>query len=240
MKTLSILSAALLAAGVTNIQALPGTGAAHTHHSHVARADFRDDFDAFDNVNTWRCEYTCPLIETNRARFRLRSGVPPNNVGSWSKARYTPERFTSGRFTVSFSLTERPRDHPVWWGVALWDDGPAEDGSQFNEINFGYTTDQSYTDTELRFESAKRGEYVSLRVNTGVDLYDGEYHEATLEYDATRVAFYFDGRLLEEITDQAVIPTDPMDFILGPRLVTGGSPLTAGFTESIDWVEISS
>jgi hypothetical protein len=88
---------------------------------------------------------------------------PQDNEGSWSKARYTPTRFTSGRFTVSFSLTARPGDHPVRWGVALWDDGPAADGSQFNEVNFGCTTDQSYGNTELRFESARSGAYDSLR-----------------------------------------------------------------------------
>lgn len=231
------LTAVSLAFGLTIAHPASDTSV-HTSHNHHIRADFRDEFDTFD-TNLWRCEYTCPVIEGGRARFRLQSGVPPNNYGSWSKARYTPTRFTSGRFTVSFSLTARP-EQPVWWGIALWDDGPAADGSQFNEINFGYTSDQSYGDTELRFESARRGVYDSLRVDTGVNLYDEQYHEATLEYDSSRVALYFDGQLLKEITDQAKIPTDSMDFILGPRLVTGGQPLTQGFTQSIDWVEISS
>lgn len=231
------LTAALLAFGLVTAHPTSDTSLQTTHKHHI-RADFRDDFESFD-TNLWRCQYTCPVIEGGRARFRLRSGVAPDNEGSWSKARYTPTRFTSGRFTVSFSLTARPEDHPVWWGVALWDDGPAVDGSQFNEINFGYTTDQSYGNTELRFESARRGAYDSLRVDTGMNLYDEQYHEATLEYDSTRVALYFDGQLLREITDQAIIPTDPMDFVLGPRLVTGGEPLTQGFTQSIDWVEIS-
>jgi hypothetical protein len=76
-------------------------------------------------------------------------------------------------------------------------------------------------------------------VDTGVNLYDEQYHEATLEYDSARVALSFDGQLLQKITDQSIIPTDPMDLVLGPRLVTGGEPLTQGFTQSIDWVEIS-
>ncbi|KAM6517825.1 hypothetical protein FSOLCH5_006593 [Fusarium solani] len=194
---------------------------------------FRDDFNTFSTAN-WRCEYTCPVIETGKARFRLKSGVLPNREGSWSKARYTGKRFTSGKFTVSFSLTERPKE-PVWWGVALWDDGV---NGKFNEINFGYTTNgQTYSDTQLRFESAKEGVDDYRKIDTGVDLYDGEYHTATLEYDANHVAFYFDGKKVGEITDKKFIPTVPMDFLLGPRLVEGAG-LAKGFTESIDWVEI--
>ncbi|KAK7754294.1 hypothetical protein SLS62_003587 [Diatrype stigma] len=206
-----------------------------TRTSHVTRATFRDDFDAF-STNAWSCEYTCPVVEGGKARFRLRSGVPPDSPGSWSKARYKAQRFTSGNFTVSFSLTARPTEQPVWWGVALWDDGP----NDFSEINFGYTTDQSFSDTQLYFESARRGNARSVAVDVGVDLYSEEYHTATLEYDADHVAFFFDGEKVGEITDRSFIPTDPMDLLLGPRLVTGGEPLTEGFTQSIDWVEILS
>ncbi|KAM0551347.1 hypothetical protein ACHAPJ_008455 [Fusarium lateritium] len=224
--TQTILSAALLMAGVS---AQP-TDSGHTH---VERAVFRDEFTTFDE-KVWSCEYTCPVIEGEKARFRLRSGIAPNNEGSWSKARYTPKRFTSGRFTVSFSLTAKP-DEPVWWGVALWDD-TGDNG--FNEINFGYTTDgKNLGKTELLFESAKDGNDISIPVDTGVDLYDETWHEATLEYDADRVAFYFDGKLLKEVTDKQYIPTAPMDFLLGPRLVRG-EPMAKGFTQSIDWVEI--
>ncbi|KAM5343635.1 hypothetical protein ACJ41O_012172 [Fusarium nematophilum] len=229
------LAATLAVAGV-NAQALPTAEPANTN-AHVARATFRDEFTTFSR-DTWSCEYTCPVIETGKARFRLQSGIEPDNYGSWSKARYKPQRFTKGKFTVSFSLTERP-EQPVWWGVALWDDGPTSDMKNFNEINFGYTTSQSFTNTQLLFESAKRGNAVSLQIDTGVDLYDEQYHTATLEYNSSRVAFYLDGKLLKEVTDKSVIPTDPMDFILGPRLVSGGNPLTKGFTESIDWVEIT-
>ncbi|KAF2971584.1 hypothetical protein GQX73_g2028 [Xylaria multiplex] len=147
-------------------------------------------------------------------------GIEPDHEGSWFKARYILERFISGRFTVRFSLTAWPTQK-VWWGIALWDDGPAEDGSQFNAINFGYTVDGS-----------------STSVNTSVNLYDGKYHNATLEYNFQHIAFYFDGKLLQEITDTASIPADPMDLILGPRLVTGGEPLIEFFLKSIDWVGI--
>ncbi|KAI0424382.1 hypothetical protein F5Y09DRAFT_142671 [Xylaria sp. FL1042] len=204
-------------------------------NAHVSRTSFRDDFTE-SNESIWSCEYACPTIENGRARFHLSAGIEPNNEGSWSKARYKPERFTSGRFTVSFSLTARPTQK-VWWGVALWDDGPAEDGSQFNEINFGYTVDGSLTDSQLLFESTRLGEGQSIPVDTSVNLYDEEYHNAMLEYDSEHVAFYFDGNLLHEITDKVSIPTDAMDLVLGPRLVSG-DPLTEFFLESIDWVEI--
>ncbi|KAH7140300.1 hypothetical protein B0J13DRAFT_557496 [Dactylonectria estremocensis] len=229
--------AAVLLVASENVEAHPAPDSSHLH-THIARSTFKDEFTTFD-TNTWRCEYTCPVIETGKARYRLKSGVAPDNYGSWSKSRYTPQRFTKGNFTVSFSLTERPTKQPVWWGVALWDDGPTADLKQFNEINFGYTTDQSYTNTQLLFESAKHGVYSSLKIDTGVDLYSEEYHTASLVYDASHVAFYFDGKKLKEITNTSVIPTDEMDLVLGPRLVTGGSALTQGFTQSVDWVQIT-
>lgn len=230
------LATALLGSGA-HVLAQPAQRATEPRASLGTRqVIFRDDFSTFDE-GTWSCEYTCPTIETGKARFRLQSGVPPDESGSWSKARYTPQQFTSGRFTVRFSLTSRP-EQAVWWGVALWDDGSAEDGSEYNEINFGYTTDQSYTNTQLRFESAKNGKAESLFVETNVDLYDEQYHTATLAYNSETVSFYLDDELLKEITDTSVIPTDPMDLLLGPRLVTGSEALTEGFTESIDWVEI--
>jgi beta-glucanase (GH16 family) len=197
---------------------------------------FTDPFDTF-GASIWSCEYHCPTATGGAARFTLAAGAAPDTNGSWSKIRYKPRRFTSGRFTVRFSLTARPKE-AVWWGVALWDDGPAADGSQFNEINFGYTTDESQPSTGLRFESSKHGKGVSLKVDTGVDLYDGQFHVGVLEYDATHVSFYFDGKLLQTITDTSVIPTDPMDFLIGPRLVTGAPSLPADFTESADSTEI--
>ena len=228
------ITATLLVAGAS-VQALPSAGTApHSAPSkHHARLSFKDDFESFDE-NTWSCEYDCPVIEGGRARFRLRSGVEPDNYGSWSKAKYKGQKFTSGRFTVSFSLTARPKQ-PVWWGVALYGTDP--DG-EVNEVNFGYTTSQSFEDTQLWFETYRRGESDPVKVETNVDLYDEQYHTATLEYDASHAVFLLDGEQLAEITNTNVIPTDPMDFLLGPRLVTGGDPLTEGFTQSIDWVEI--
>jgi hypothetical protein len=198
---------------------------------------FFDDFDSFERGDTWSCEYTCPTAVDGATRYALEPGIAPDQYGSWSKIGYRPRRFTAGRFTVRFALSARP-SQKVWWGAALWDDGPSADGSQFNEINFGYTTAHSFTNTQLYFESARRGNAVSVKVDTGVDLYDGSFHTATLEYDATRVVFYFDGVLMEIITDPTVIPTDPMKFILGPRLVTGSAPLDSTFTELIDFTEI--
>jgi hypothetical protein len=195
-----------------------------------------DAFDDFD-TDTWSCEYTCPTVSEGHASFRLQAGIAPDNEGSWSKIGYKPMRFTSGRFTVRFALTARP-GQKVWWGTALWDDGANPDGSEFNEINFGYTTNQSFSNTQLLFESARRGNFDSVKVDVGTDLYDGSYHTATLEYDASHVAFYFDDELMHTITDPDVIPTDPMKFIIGPRLVTGSSGLERDFTETVDWTQI--
>ncbi|KAH7308481.1 hypothetical protein B0I35DRAFT_453764 [Stachybotrys elegans] len=227
-----------LARGLAGVRTVPVPISEHRDRNATVPARqvlFRDDFEDF-NQTIWRCEYSCPVIETGKARFRLRSGVEAETHGSWSKASYKPRQFTSGRFTVRIALTERP-NATVWWGVALWDNGPAANLSQYNEINFGYTTDQLFGDTELRVESTKLGKYASVRVDTGVDLYDEQWHVATLEYDANHVSFYLDGNLLQTITDRSVIPTDPMHLVLGPRLVRG-DPMTTGFTQSIDWVEV--
>ncbi|MGZ3146342.1 hypothetical protein ACVDFE_30985 [Lentzea chajnantorensis] len=213
-----------------------GTGSAAAAPSPVdARAGYVENFDSLDPA-IWQCEHSCPTVTDGVARFELKAGAPPRTAGSWSKVRYRPQRFTSGEFTTRFALSHRSRQQ-VWWGAALWDNGPAADGSQFNEINFGYTTDQSYTNTQLRFESAKRGKAVSLKVDTGVDLYDGKYHIATLRYTSSYVDLLFDGRHLMRITDRSVIPTDPMSFVLGPRLVAG-APLTGNFTQSVGAAEI--
>lgn len=228
----------LVAVAVSTVQAFPAFGADIADMRLAKRTSIEDNFKSLDK-ETWKCEYTCPVIESGKARFRLHSHVPPDEKGSWSKIRYKPRRFTSGRFTVEFSLSSRP-PQKVWWGVALWDDGSASNGSKFNEINFGYVTGQSFTDTQLLFESARNGNVRSIRVDTGVDLYNGESHTATLEYNHRRVAFYLNGRLLRTITDKEVIPTDPMDLVLGPRLVTGSKPLAKGFTQTISRVEISS
>jgi beta-glucanase (GH16 family) len=234
---------AALADGASATDGAPDSDGASTSDGASADAPgpftslFVDDFDAFDS-GIWSCEFSCPIVTGGVARFSLQAGVPPDREGSWSKAVYTPRRFTSGRFTARFALTARP-DRAVWWGAALWDTGPQPDESQFNEINFGYTTDESFTNAQLYFESARLGNGVSIKIDTGVDLYDGAFHTATLEFDATHVSLYFDGVLMHTITDPGVIPTGPMDFILGPRLVTNSAPLDAEFIESVDRTEIA-
>jgi len=194
-----------------------------------------DAFDALD-LGVWRCEYGCPSASGGTATFSLLPGVDPSNAGSWSKIRYTPRRFTSGTFTVRFSLGPRPTQ-PVWWGVALWDAGPNPDGSQFNEINFGSRTDSSYADTEMDLFAARLGQRFSIKVDTGTNLYDGSQHVGKLVYDATRIDLYFDGALLQTITDTRFIPTDPLDLVIGARLVT--TPvLTSRFDMIVDSCEI--
>jgi hypothetical protein len=192
---------------------------------------YRDDFNSFDSA-VWSCEYSCPTASGGLAKFALLPGIAPNNNGSWSKARFKPTRFTSGKFTAKFALSKRP-SQPVWWGIALWDDGPSPDGSQASEINFGITTSESATNSQMRFESMKAGKDTSLVVETGVDLYDGSFHIGQLVYDATRVELYFDGKLLSTITDTNVIPTAPMDYLLGTRLVQTPA-LGAEFDEIVD------
>lgn len=201
----------------------------------IERATFVDEFDRID-AGTWQCEYTCPKAKAGAAKFRLKAGVPPDHYGSWSKLVYKPQRFTSGRFKVRFALSKRPKQ-AVWWGVALWDDGPS--ANKFNEINFGYTTSQSFTNTQFFFESARLGKAKSIKIDVGVDLYDGKVHEGILEYDQNHVSLYFDGKLMSTITDRDYIPTDPMDFIIGPRLVTGSDELAKDFIQTVDRAEIT-
>ncbi|CAG9951029.1 unnamed protein product [Clonostachys rosea f. rosea IK726] len=167
-----------LVAAAAFVSAAPNEAAERPQY--VKRTTFRDDFTTFDS-SIWSCEYSCPVIEGEKARFRLYSNTAANQEHSWCKARYKPQRFTSGTFTTYYSLTARPKQ-PVWWGVALYDE-PMED------------------------------------ITVDFDLYNEEYHEATIEYDASHVALYIDGVKKTELTDSSLIPTDAMDFLLGPRLV---------------------
>lgn len=196
-------------------------------------------FESFDTWNeaAWTCEYTCPTVSNGIASFNLRPGVTPRREGSWSKIVYRIRRFVAGSFTVRFALSERPRE-AVWWGVALWNTGPNPDQSEASEINFGITTSESAKDTEIRFESMKQGCSVTHTVDTGIDLYDGSFHVARLVYDATHVAFYFDGDLLDEITDADAIAAAPMYFLVGPRLVRSPA-LTSPFVESVDYLKVA-
>ncbi|RYP26244.1 hypothetical protein DL768_011809 [Monosporascus sp. mg162] len=113
----------------------------------------------FQHINTdiWGYEYAGPAIETGKARFRLRSGVQPDNKGFPVEGQLQAHTSYLRPITLSFSLTAAQSS----WsglGVALWDDRPASDGSQFNEICFGYTTDQTFTKTQLWVESSRHGE----------------------------------------------------------------------------------
>jgi hypothetical protein len=196
---------------------------------------YTDGFDTLD-PNAWQCEYSCPSVSGGAATFSLLPGVGPDGVGSWSKIHFAPRRFTAGSFTVRFALGPRPPE-PVWWGVALWDAGPSPDQSLYNEINFGARTDGTYTDSEMDLFAARLGQSVSVKVDTGVNLYDGSFHVGRLVYDATHVDLYFDDKLLRTITDTSVIPTDPVGLVLGTRLETV-PVLVSGFDMIIDSCEI--
>jgi hypothetical protein len=62
-----------------------------------------------------------------------------------------------------------------------------------------------------------------------------------LEWTDHAVRLHFDGKVVKEITNRAVIPIDPMDLILGPRLVDKEKGLLEmEFVETVDWVDIVS
>lgn len=75
----------------------------------------------------------------------------------------------------------------------------------------GIQLTQSFTNTQMLFESAKSGHGRSEKVDTGVNLYDETYHHATFQYSSNHVSPFFDGKLLRTITDQSIIPTVAMD-----------------------------
>jgi hypothetical protein len=78
-------------------------------------------------------------------------------------------------------------------------------------------------------------------VDLGVDLYSGRWHVAILEWTAHAVRLHFDRKVVKEITNRDVIPTDLMDLILGPRLVDKEKRLLEReFVEKIDWVDVVS
>lgn len=196
---------------------------------------FSEPFDTLD-PNNWGCEYSCPTVSESRATFTILPGVAPRNEGSWSKIHYKPQRFTAGSFAVRFALGPRPGE-PLWWGVALYDEGPELDESEYSEIYFGYRTDGSLSDTQMLLESARFGNATAIEIDTGVDLYDGTFHTGRLVYDSTHIALYLDGELLQTITDTAFIPTAPMSLVLGTRLVEE-PVLSDRFDEIIDHCDI--
>lgn len=208
-----------------------------THDASVTPdpTSFVDEFDTLD-MSAWGCEYTCPTVKSSKATFSLRAGVTPDMQGSWSKIHYMPRRFTSGTFKVQFSLGPRPTE-PVWWGVALYDEGPSPDQSQYSEIYFGYRTDGSLEDTQILLETARFGTSRAVTIDAGFDLYDGSFHTGELTYDAQHIELTLDGQLLRTIEDTSVIPTASMSFVLGTRLVE--TPVLAtGFDDVIDRCEI--
>jgi len=192
---------------------------------------FTETFDLLD-ANLWSCEYDCPTVSGGAAHFSLLPGIQPENQGSWSKIDYKPQHFTEGSFSVSFALGPRPAQS-VFWGVALWDPGPNPDESQYNEINFGYTTDGANTNTQLELLSARLGQKLTHELDAGVDLYDGAFHIGKLTFDSAHVALDIDGKRLDTITDPRFIPTAPLTLILGTRLVTA-PVLTSRFDQVID------
>jgi hypothetical protein len=200
-----------------------------------APTSFVDEFDTLDTM-AWGCEYTCPTIKNSKATFSLKPGVTPDMEGSWSKVHYMPKRFTAGTFKVKFALGPRPTE-PVWWGVALYDEGPSPDQSQYSEIYFGYRTDGSLKDTQLLLETARFGTSKAVTVDAGFDPYDGSFHTGELSYDAQHIELSLDGQLLQTIDDTSVIPTAAMSFVLGTRLVE--TPILATrFDDIIDSCEI--
>jgi hypothetical protein len=177
---------------------------------------FTENFDSFD-PSLWTCEGSCPDATGGSASFSLSPGVEPNNDESWSKIEFTPRAFTSGSFSVRFALSPRPAQ-TVFWGVALWNEGPLADQSQYSEINFGATTDVA-DNAHLDFVSARQGQKTSRSIDTGKDLYDGSFHTGTLVYTAGSVELYLDGQLLETINDAQFVATEPLALIIGTRLV---------------------
>jgi len=71
-------------------------------------APFVDTFDQF-NSSIWSCEYSCPTVSGSTAKFHVKKGIAPNNMGSWSKIRYKPKRFT-----VSLQHATPFREREAW------------------------------------------------------------------------------------------------------------------------------
>lgn len=228
MSTWQALLLAALCGACGNVSVDATTLAPATH-------PFTDPFDVLDPT-AWACEFGCPTVESGVATFTLSAGAEPSTNASWSKLRYLPRQFTAGSFTVRFALDSRPKE-PVFWGVALYTDGPRADQSESSGVYFGYRTDGSLSDSQLLLETTQLGRDRAIPIDTGGTLYDGTYHTGKLVYDATHIDLYFDDELVQSITDRTVIPTAPLDFYLGTRLVT--TPvLASNFDVRIDSCKI--
>lgn len=194
----------------------------------VGTKTFVDDFVTLD-TNVWRCEFSCANVKNGFANFILKPGYSPNDPNTWSKLVYK-NQLNNGRYTMRFSV--KPNSRSVWWGLALWKEYP--DGT-YDEINFGaYDRDNNMID----LESTKAGIGRSVSVDTGIDLYDGNFHTVSLDVRPNKVSMIFDGAEIASITDTNVIPTSQMDFLVGSRLVDN-TPLTTESDMIIDYVTIS-
>lgn len=95
----------------------------------------------------------------------------------------------------------------------------------------------------IHWGSAKHPQQNGSTVDTGTDLWRG-YHTYGLDWEPSRVVWYFDGKPVKTYTDSAHIPHQPMYVIL--NLAIGGwlphqldpKPKSFPATMSVDYVRI--
>ncbi len=206
----------------------------------LEQLEFVDDFNGTVLNPIWGCEYQCPSISNGYARFNLKANVEPNQNSTWSKIYYKPKTLSFGIYSMRFRYNRRPpypAEGELWAGLALWDNN-APDGFP-NEVNFGIDTAcvQRCNDQTLILESYKNGKNTEIICNTGINLFDGNWHIGILTYMETKITLNVDGKDVGSIADTSEIPTVPMTFVPGTRLING--KLSSGFNFDIDRITIT-
>lgn len=199
-----------------------------------------DDFNGTSLNPIWGCEYQCPPVANGYVRFNLKPNASPNQNVTWSKIYYKPNSLGYGTYSMRFRYNRRPpypAEGELWAGLALWDNNAPD--SMANEVNFGIDTAcvQRCNDTTLLLESYKNGKNTEVVCQTGVNLFDGNWHTGILIYTSTKITLNVDGKDVGYITDTTTIPTVLMTFVPGARTING--KLISEFNLDIDNITIS-
>ena len=176
--------------------------------------------DKFENINKtiWKSECSYPSLEYGFIRFNLHPGKL-NTPKTWSKLVYQDKTFRYGSYNLKFRYNRRPLEAEVWAGWALYSD----DHDKINEINFGIETacKKRCNDQTLIFETYKDNKNTEILTQTGVTLFDNKWHIVRLYYASEYIVLYFDDKLMYNLKNKNLIPTEEMELIFGARVVSG-------------------
>ncbi|HEY1978101.1 MAG TPA: glycoside hydrolase family 16 protein [Candidatus Baltobacteraceae bacterium] len=246
----------------------PTSLSAHAVTASRATKIFDDEFDGASLNRVWSTCYPWANPKrgcTNGGKLELEWYLPDNvalrggylNLTAKPQTAYAGHPYTSGMiatggrpntkstFSYLYGYAEAriklPRGAGMWpafWLVPANRTWPPEiDIMEFQGVR------PKNDIVTIHWGTAKHPQQNGSTVDTGTDLWRG-YHTYGLDWEASRVTWYFDGKAIKSYTDTAHIPHQPMYVIL--NLAVGGwlphqlEPKRKSFpaTASVDYVRI--